>query len=67
MRGSECGVCHHDDHDAGRCKKCNCGESEIVRPRTYGRIRHTDLGDYVERIYATPSTIYGERHYWCQN
>lgn len=24
-----CSTCNHADHDAGRCKQCNCGESEI--------------------------------------
>jgi hypothetical protein len=27
---SDCGICNHDEHDAGRCRRCNCGSSEIV-------------------------------------
>ena len=26
----ECSECKHDEHEAGKCKQCNCGESERV-------------------------------------
>lgn len=25
-----CTICGHDKHEAGKCGKCNCGESEIA-------------------------------------
>ncbi len=25
-----CGVCYHNETEAGKCKRCNCGESEMI-------------------------------------
>jgi hypothetical protein len=62
-----CTICNHDEHDAGQCKRCNCGESEIIQrtlpPRMFA---NKDFGEYVNRIYTKADTLMGERRYNCQ-
>lgn len=30
-----CPTCNHSTHDAGECKFCNCGQSEICHPTAF--------------------------------
>lgn len=65
----DCEICSHQTHEAGRCNKCNCGQSEIVQHCSYrGTMRNGGFDDYITKIYITTAsqTIYGERHYHCQ-
>lgn len=66
-----CLICSHETHEAGRCKQCNCGESEVVHARPGGNSQvfpeHT-FDDSLAQIYHTTATatIHGERFYHCQ-
>lgn len=30
VKKKDCKICKHKDHDLGKCKQCNCGQSEIM-------------------------------------
>lgn len=62
-----CMTCNHGTHDAGRCKQCNCGESEVVHGR-YGANHHSSEVDYANRINGIYQAggrgqLRGERNY----
>lgn len=48
---TNCGICNHAEHQAGGCKQCNCGSSEIIHPRSSVKLIEDDYGDYMTRIY----------------
>lgn len=65
---SQCVTCNHKDHDAGRCSKCNCGESERIH---YGESMgwggyNADLSESVNHIYNASGELRGERNYHCE-
>jgi hypothetical protein len=67
-----CLTCNHQEHDAGQCKQCNCGESEIIRPRTWLPIHWSQraaegFGDYLNRLYTKSPVVVGKHQYRCQN
>jgi primosomal protein N' len=48
-----CEVCYHADHDAGRCKQCNCGSSEVVATGTglIAQVIDRDFAGTLARCY----------------
>lgn len=61
-----CDICKHETHAAGQCKRCNCGESEIIHSRGHVVMINGDFGDYVNKIYQRPTVVFRERHYRTQ-
>lgn len=53
-----CETCFHKEHDAGQCKKCNCGQSDLIHS-SYGFINSNpiELDDYINRIYNNAETV----------
>lgn len=51
VEAGNCQICNHAEHKAGQCKQCNCGQSEIIHPRSSVKILEGDYGDHVTRIY----------------
>jgi len=56
-----CATCNHDEHKVGQCKKCNCGESEIVHPGRSWYSLKRDFGDYINLIYNSPRVVRYEK------
>lgn len=58
----DCFECNHETHDAGRCKKCNCGQSEIVSNSVgFIRVFDPDYASYLEGVYANTHPITNDK------
>lgn len=31
VKMKNCEICNHPEHEAGQCKQCNCGQSEMIK------------------------------------
>jgi hypothetical protein len=45
-----CKTCNHEDHNAGKCKQCNCGESEVIKSEDTSFSLPSDYGDYLKNV-----------------
>lgn len=55
MEVSNCADCGHSPHDAGECRKCNCGQSEVIQPHT--KYQPYPLSEPAHRVSATRPTF----------
>ena len=56
-----CLTCNHSEHESGRCKQCNCGENDVVRPKRSFYFLTADYGDHINRIYRNANVVRYEK------
>lgn len=55
MALNKCLTCNHNLHNAGKCRKCNCGQDEVIHPQT--PYHPNPLSEPAHRVSSTRPTF----------